>query len=322
MAAPLGGRGAPHRPVLLRETTEFLAPERGGLFVDCTVGLGGHSEAILEASTATRIIGIDRDAEALSAATERLAHFGERFRAVQADFRELKRVLQDLDEHEPAGVLADLGVSSLQFDSPTRGFSFRFDAPLDMRMNPHSDEESAADILLRLPEEEIAAIIFQYGEERNSRRIARWIVESREQGKPITTTKELADLVARAAGKRKNWQIHPATRTFQALRIAVNNELEGLGGFVDTAIDLLQPDGRFVVISFHSLEDRIMKQGLRRLSGYCQCDSRSRSDLCTCGARRAVEILTKRPVTPDAIEIAANPRSRSAKLRACRKLIS
>ena len=185
-------------------------------------------------------------------------------------------------------------------------------------MNPESDEESAADLLLRLPEEEIAAIIFRYGEERNSRRIARWIVESREQGKPITTTKELADLVARAAGKRRNWHIHPATRTFQALRIAVNRELEDLGRFVPAAIDLLQPDGRFVVISFHSLEDRIMKQELRRLSGYCQC----RTDICTCGARRAVEILTKRPAVPDAIEIEANPRSRSAKLRACRKLIS
>jgi 16S rRNA (cytosine1402-N4)-methyltransferase len=322
MAAPLGGKGAPHRPVLLRETIHYLAPERGGLFVDCTVGLGGHTEAILEAATTTRVIGLDRDASALEVAKQRLAHFGERFRAVHADFREIDRVLLDLNEGAPAGILADLGVSSLQFDSPTRGFSFRFDAPLDMRMNPAGDEESATDLLQRLPEEEIAAIIFQYGEERNSRRIAKWIVETREQGKPITTTKELADLVARAAGKRKNWQVHPATRTFQALRIAVNRELEGLDRFVKTAIDLLQPDGRYVVISFHSLEDRIMKQELRRLSGYCQCDSRSRADFCTCGAQRAVEILTKRPVTPDAIEIDANPRSRSAKLRACRKLIS
>ena len=299
---------------------QFLAPERGGLFVDCTVGLGGHSEGILEASPDSRVVGIDRDPAALSSARERLAHFGERFRAVHADFRELEPVLKDLDEAQPAGILADLGVSSLQFDSPTRGFSFRFDAPLDMRMNPAPDEESAADLLLRLSEEEIAAIIFNYGEERNSRRIAKWIVESREQGKPITTTKELADLVARAAGKRKNWHIHPATRTFQALRIAVNRELEDLGGFVANAVDLLQPDGRFVVISFHSLEDRIMKQELRRLSGYCQCESRGWSDVCTCGARRAIEILTKRPVVPDDVEIDANPRSRSAKLRACRKL--
>jgi 16S rRNA (cytosine1402-N4)-methyltransferase len=308
--------------VLLRETIQFLAPERGGLFVDCTLGLGGHSEAILEASPTIRVIGIDRDPEALSFASERLAQFGERFRGAHANFRELDQVLQEFEESKPVGILADLGVSSLQFDSPTRGFSFRFDAPLDMRMDPDSKEASAADLLLQLPEEEIAGIIFEYGEERNSRRIAKWIVEARDQGNPITTTKELADLVARAAGKRKNWQIHPATRTFQALRIAVNQELEGLAGFVASAIDLLQPDGRFVVISFHSLEDRIMKQELRRLSGYCQCDSRSRADVCTCGAQRVVEILTKRPVTPDEVEIDANPRSRSAKLRACRKLIS
>jgi 16S rRNA (cytosine1402-N4)-methyltransferase len=299
---------------------QFLAPERGGLFVDCTVGLGGHSEGILEASSETRVIGIDRDAAALNSARERLDGFGERFRAIQADFRALEQILKDFAEVQPAGILADLGVSSFQFDSQTRGFSFRFDAPLDMRMNPDGDEESAADLLRRLPEEEIAAIIFEYGEERNSRRIAKWIVESREQGTPITTTKELADLVARAAGKRKNWQIHPATRTFQALRIAVNRELEGLNQFVTTAVDLLQPDGRFVVISFHSLEDRIMKQELRRLSGYCQCETRGWSAVCTCGARRVVEILTKRPVVPGEIEIDENPRSRSAKLRACRKL--
>jgi 16S rRNA (cytosine1402-N4)-methyltransferase len=322
MAALLGGRGAPHRPVLLRETIQFLEPQRGGLFVDCTVGLGGHSEAILEASEQTRVIGIDRDSEALDLARQRLEAFGTRFQGVRADFRHIDRVLADFNERAPAGILADLGVSSLQFDSPTRGFSFRFDAPLDMRMDPTGDEPTAADLLEQLSEEEIAGIIFQYGEERNSRRIAKWIVERREQGTPIKTTKELADLVARAAGRKKNWQIHPATRTFQALRIAVNKELEGLGQFVETAIDLLQPDGRFVVISFHSLEDRIMKQELRRLSGHCQCefDRRSHANVCMCGARRAVEVLTKRPVVPDELETEANPRARSAKLRACRKL--
>ncbi len=322
MAAPLGGKGAPHRPVLLQETIQFLAPERGGLFIDCTVGLGGHCEAILESSSETRVLGFDRDAEALRSASERLARFGDRFRGIHEDFRAVDRVLNELDEHEPVGLLADLGVSSLQFDSPTRGFSFRFDAPLDMRMDPDGPGETAADLLHRLPEEEIAAIIFEYGEERNSRRIAKWIVESREQGKPIGTTKELADLVARAADQRKRWHIHPATKTFQALRIAVNKELEGLGRFVETAIDLLQPDGRFIVISFHSLEDRIMKQELRRLSGYCQCESRQALvGVCTCGARRVVEILTKRPVIADPLEIDENPRSRSAKLRACRKLV-
>ncbi|HWN09448.1 MAG TPA: 16S rRNA (cytosine(1402)-N(4))-methyltransferase RsmH [Pyrinomonadaceae bacterium] len=320
MAASLGGIDAPHRPVLLRETIEFLAPDRGGLFVDCTLGLGGHSEAILESSSETSVIGIDRDGEALRTASERLSRFGPRFRAVHADYKNLERVLTDMGESGPSGVLADLGVSSLQFDSPARGFSFRFEAPLDMRMDTEGGGATAADLLRELPEEELARIIFEYGEERNSRRIAKWIAEHREQGQPITTTTQLADLVARAAGKKKRWQIHPATRTFQALRIAVNQELEGLTEFVETAVDLLQPDGRFVVISFHSLEDRIMKQELRRLSGYCQC--RIRMDICTCGARRAVELLTKRPVTPDQDELDVNPRARSAKLRACRKLIS
>ncbi len=320
MAASLGGIGAPHRPVLLRETIELLAPASGGLFVDCTVGLGGHSEAILETSASTRVIGLDLDGAALGAASERLAKFGPRFRTVQADYKTIAQVLTEVDEGEPAGILVDLGVSSLQFDSPARGFSFRFDGPLDMRMNPESGDATAADLLLQLPEEELARIIFEYGEERNSRRIAKWIVEHREQGEPITTTRELAELVARAAGNKKRTQIHPATRTFQALRIAVNHELEGLAQFVETAVDLLQPGGRFACISFHSLEDRIMKQELRRLSGYCQCESRR--GVCICGARRVVELLTRRPVTPDEIEIDTNPRSRSAKLRACLKMAS
>jgi len=322
MAAPLGGMGAPHRPVLLRETIELLEPAREGLFVDCTVGLGGHAEAILEAASGSRVIGIDRDREALKLAGERLARFGPRFRPVHADYKDIARVLQDQQETAASGILADLGVSSLQFDSPTRGFSFRYDAPLDMRMDPDSGLETASDLLLRLPETEIAAIIYKFGEERNSRRIARWIVESREQGKPITTTKELADLVARAAASGKRWQIHPATKTFQALRIAVNQELEGLGRFIETAIDLLQPEGRLAVISFHSLEDRIVKQEFRRLSGYCECRSKTRAPVvvCTCGAREAVEILTKRPVAPGDEEVEENPRARSAKLRACRKI--
>jgi 16S rRNA (cytosine1402-N4)-methyltransferase len=320
MAAPFGGMGAPHRPVLLRETIDFLAAERGGLFVDCTVGSGGHSEAILESSNETRVIGIDRDTEALGYAAQRLAHFGSRFHPVHADFREIARVLGEADSQDVTGVLVDFGVSSLQFDSPTRGFSFRFDAPLDMRMDPGSDQETAAELLLRLPEQGIAGILFEYGEERNSRRIAKWIVEKREQGQPIKTTKELADLVARAAGHRKARPIHPATRTFQALRIAVNHELEGLDHFVEAAIDLLQPAGRFVAISFHSLEDRIIKQELRRLSGYCQCTPLA--PVCSCRARRVVEILTRRPVTSDVTEIDENPRARSAKLRACRKLVS
>ncbi len=319
MAALLGGIGAPHRPVLPAETNKFLEPERGGLFIDCTVGMGGHSERILEVSNETRVIGIDLDEEALALSRERLARFESRFVAVQADFRELVQVLGRLDETGPSGILADLGVSSLQFDTPERGFSFRFDAPLDMRMNRRSGGETAADLLARLSENEIARIIFEFGEERHSRRIARQIVKSREQGKPITTTKELAALVERSSRTRQRGQIHPATRTFQALRIAVNNELQGLAQFLETAIDLLQPEGRFVVISFHSLEDRIVKHELRRLSGHCQCPARV--PVCSCGARQTVEILTRRPVTPRATEIEENPRARSARLRACRKLV-
>ncbi len=320
MAAPLGGKGAPHRPVLLEETIHFLAPEQGGLFVDCTVGLGGHAEAILESSSDTRVIGIDLDLEALNYAIERLARFGRRFRPTHANFREIASILDEAAKREVRGVLIDLGVSSLQFDSPTRGFSFRFDAPLDMRMDAQTESQTAADLLLELPEAEIARILFEYGEERRSRRIAKWIVESREQGRPIRTTRALAELVERAAGSRRRQVIHPATRAFQALRIAVNRELEGLDRFVATAIDILQPDGRFVAISFHSLEDRIIKQELRRLSGYCQCPPRA--PVCSCGARRAVEILTRRPVTPKQSEVDQNPRARSAKLRACRKLTS
>ncbi|HEV7905497.1 MAG TPA: 16S rRNA (cytosine(1402)-N(4))-methyltransferase RsmH [Pyrinomonadaceae bacterium] len=319
MFASGGGPDAPHRPVLLAESVLYLAPERGGLFVDATLGMGGHSEALLEASPGVRVLGIDRDPEALRFARARLARFGERFRAVHANFKESAGVLKEAGEERLSGVLADLGVSSLQFDSVERGFSFRQDAPLDMRMNAESDEEeTAAELLARLPEAEIARIIFEYGEERKSRRIARWIVERREAGRAIGTTTELAELVARAVGYKRTDRVHPATRTFQALRIAVNQELEGLEEFLEASIDLLQPSGRLVVISFHSLEDRIVKRALRRLSGQCECDPRL--PVCACGARRAVEILTRRPVTPTETELEENPRARSAKLRACRKL--
>ena len=317
MAASLGGMDAPHRPVLLEETLTYLAPERGGLFVDCTVGLGGHSEAILKSSQNTRVLGMDLDPAALAYTRERLAPFGERFQAFQANFRAINAVLQEANERDPNGILVDLGVSSLQFDSPERGFSFRFDAPLDMRMDPTSGD-TAADLLQQLPESEIARIIFEFGEERHSRRIARRIVECREQGKPITTTTEFTDLVRHATGGHKRNQIHPATRTFQALRIAVNHELEGLGEFVESAVDLLIPEGRFVGISFHSLEDRILKRELKKLSGHCECPPRL--PVCACGTREVVEVLTRRPVAPGSREIDENPRARSAKLRACRKL--
>ena len=319
MAVPLGGRGsAPHRPVLLRETIELLAAERGGLFVDCTVGLGGHSEAILQAFPDATVLGIDRDGEALELARERLAQYGSRFRAVHADFRELTRVLATAKVRQARGILADLGVSSWQLDSPSRGFSFRHDAPLDMRMDAAGGEETAAELLGRLSEVDIARIIFEYGEERRSRRIARFIVERRERGEPVRTTRDLAQLVERAVGPGKKRRIHPATRTFQALRIAVNQELENLDRFVADAVDLLEPEGRLAVISFHSLEDRIIKRTLLKLSGRCQCPPRVPQ--CTCGARRMIEILTRRPIIPGEEEVSGNPRARSAKLRAGRKL--
>jgi 16S rRNA (cytosine1402-N4)-methyltransferase len=306
--------------VLLRETIELLAAERGGLFVDCTVGLGGHSEAILETSRDAQVLGIDRDGEALELARMRLARFGSRFRIVHADFRDITRVLAIAEVEQARGILADLGVSSLQLDSPMRGFSFRQDAPLDMRMDASTGVETAAELLGRLSEVEIAQIIFEYGEERRSRRIARWIVEKREQGAPIETTRDLASLVERAVGFSKQRRIHPATRTFQALRIAVNSELENLDRFVTDAVDHLEPEGRLAVISFHSLEDRIIKRTLGKLSGHCQCPPRLPK--CMCGAQKTVEILTRRPIVADEEEIAANPRARSAKLRACQKLLS
>jgi len=318
MAKPLGGRGAlAHRPVLLRETIELLAAERGGLFVDCTVGLGGHSEAILQTSSDAQVLGIDRDEEALELARQRLAPYGSRFRAVHADFRELTRVLATAKVSHVHGILADLGVSSLQLDSPSRGFSFQHQAPLDMRMDM-SRGETAAELLGRLSEVEIARLIFEYGEERRSRRIARTIVQRRERGEPVKTTTDLANLVARAIGAGKKRRIHPATRTFQALRIAVNAELENLDRFISEAVDLLEPDGRLAVISFHSLEDRIVKRTLLKLSGRCQCPPRLPK--CICGVTKLVEILTRRPIVPTEAETEANPRARSAKLRGARKI--
>jgi 16S rRNA (cytosine1402-N4)-methyltransferase len=318
MAEPLGGRGAlAHRPVLLRETIELLAAERGGLFVDCTVGLGGHSEAILQASSDAQVLGIDRDEEALELARQRLALYGSRFRAVHADFRELTRVLATAKVRQVHGVLADLGVSSLQLDSTGRGFSFRHEAPLDMRMDM-SKGETAAELLGRLSEVEIANLIFEYGEEKGSRRIARAIIQRRDRGEPVATTTDLANLVERAVGKGNKRRIHPATRTFQALRIAVNAELENLDRFLFDAVDHLEQAGRLAVISFHSLEDRIVKRTLLKLSGKCQCPPRLPK--CICGATRQIEILTRRAIIPGATEIDENPRSRSAKLRGAIKI--
>lgn len=307
-----------HVSVLPAESLKFLAAERGGIFVDATLGLGGHTEAILRASDETKVIGIDRDLEAIAYAKKRLEKHGERFQVFHANFSEIENVLAQAEVEKVDGILADLGVSSLQFDSETRGFSFRYDAPLDMRMNANSDDETAAELLERLSEFEIARIIYEYGEERFSRRIARRIVEKREKGESPQTTRELAELVASVVRASKKDKIHPATRTFQALRIAVNGELEILEDFLRAAIERLNKDGRLIVISFHSLEDRIVKQTFQKLAGKCACPPNFPK--CVCGAEKQVEILTRKPVVPTEEEIETNPRARSAKLRACLKL--
>ncbi len=307
-----------HTSVLPGETLAVLKPAAGGLFIDATLGIGGHTEAILETAETTRVIGIDQDKNALRLANERLEKFGERFNSFHANFSKIKSVLAKTEFENADGILADLGVSSLQFDDAERGFSFRFDAPLDMRMNADSDEETAAELLKRLSEEEIANVIYQFGEERFSRRIARRIVEKRKAGTPVETTRELADLIERAIGRGKKDKIHPATKTFQALRIAVNNELEILDDFIRDAVDILKTGGRLAIITFHSLEDRIVKQTFQKLAGKCFCPPRLPK--CVCGAEKKIEILTKKPIVPGEIEIEQNPRSRSAKLRACLKI--
>jgi 16S rRNA (cytosine1402-N4)-methyltransferase len=307
-----------HQTVLLAETVELLDSERGGTFVDATLGLGGHTEFLLEKSSAVRVIGIDQDLQALEFAKQRLERFGDRFEAVHSNFAGIGDALARLGVESVAGIMADLGVSSLQLDSEERGFSFRFDAPLDMRMNPESGDETAAELLEALSEFDIAKIIYEFGEERLSRRIARRIVEKREQGNPIATTKELADLVSRCVPRGKKDKIHPATRTFQALRIAVNRELEVLESFIKTAVEILEPEGRLAIISFHSLEDRIVKQAMQKLAGKCQCPVNFPA--CFCGAEKIIEIITRKPVVPEDSETNENPRARSAKLRACKKL--
>jgi len=290
-----------HVPVMPAEVVELLQPSGGGLFVDCTVGLGGHSRALLEAG-ATRIIGLDRDLDALARARETLAPWGDRVELVHADYRAIDDVLDRRQIDRVDGALADLGVSSLQFDEPGRGFSFQRDEPLDMRMD-RSRGDTAADLVARSSERDLADAIFQYGEERRSRRIARAIVTAREEA-PIDTTGRLAAIVRRAQPRHGYSRIDPATRTFQALRIWVNQELDGLDRFVEAAARRLRTGARLVMIAFHSLEDRIVKHTLRALQ--------QRDGL--------VQVLTKKPVGPGDEEIARNPRARSAKLRAAERM--
>jgi 16S rRNA (cytosine1402-N4)-methyltransferase len=286
-----------HVPVLVDEVGALLQPERGGVFVDSTVGLGGHSRMLLDAG-ATRLIGIDRDTDAIAIARETLAPFGDRVTLVHADYREIDAVLDAHGVTEVSGLLADLGVSSMQLDADGRGFRFRRDEPLDMRMDRTSGE-TAADLIDRIDEKELADLIYEFGEERRSRQVARAIVAARRQA-PIETTGRLAEIVRRAVAARGWQRIDPATRTFQALRIGVNRELDGLDSFIGSAARRLQPDGRIAVIAFHSLEDRVVKHTLRDLSK---------------GDQPVVKLLTKHPIVAADAEAASNPRARSAKLR-------
>jgi 16S rRNA (cytosine1402-N4)-methyltransferase len=282
-----------HEPVLLEPALELLAVRPGGFYVDGTVGLAGHAAELLRRSAPDgRLLGVDRDAETLPQAHERLVEFGPRARLVHADWRELPGLLGD---ERPQGVLLDLGVSSVQLDTPARGFSFRTDGPLDMRMD-RSGGATAADVVNRLPEKELADVIYRYGEEHASRRIARAIAQARQKAH-LRTTGELAQVVRGAAGRPRKPGLDAATLTFQALRIFVNHELEGLAGALQAIAERLAPGGRLAVIAFHSLEDREVKNTFRGL------------------AREGFALLTKKPVRPSEEEVARNPRARSARLR-------
>ena len=299
-----------HVPVLVEEVRSLLQPERGGIFVDCTVGLAGHSRMLLE-SGATRLIGIDRDTDALAIARAALSSFGDRVTLVHADYREIGEVLTAQSISEVSGILADFGVSSMQPDAEGRGFSFRRDEPLDMRMD-RTRGATAAEMLDEVDEQELADVIYQFGEERRSRQVAHAIVMARQPGR-IATTGRLAEIVRRGVAARGWQRIDPATRTFQALRIWVNRELDGLDSFIGSAASRLQIEGRMALIAFHSLEDRVVKHTLRALSRPPSFEERASA----APAREvSVKVLTKHPVIASDAEAAANPRARSAKLRA------
>jgi 16S rRNA (cytosine1402-N4)-methyltransferase len=297
---------ASHVPVLVDEVVRLLQPGQGGLFVDCTVGLGGHARAMLDAG-ASRLLGIDRDPAALAAAAETLAPWREQVTLVHADYRRLDAILAERGIDRVDGAVADLGVSSLQLDADGRGFSFRRDEPLDMRMDT-TGGPTAADLLAAIDERELADVIYQFGEERHSRRIARALVAARG-ARPLETTGQVADIIRRASpsGRKGFRRIDPATRTFQALRIWVNRELEGLDAFLGAAVRRLTPGRRLAVVTFHSLEDRIVKHTFRAMAG-------SSAD------GPIVHVLTRRPLTPGDEELARNPRARSAKLRAVERV--
>ena len=303
-----------HIPVLLDEALQILAPHSGGRYIDATLGGGGHAQAILEASAPEgRLLGLDADPRAIERVQRRLARFGQRATLVQANFRHIAAIAREHGFDQVDGILFDLGVSSYHLDEADQGFSFGKEGPLDMRLNPDVGP-SAADIVNTLDADDLADILYRYGEERRSRRIARAIVANR----PITTTTQLAETVVKAIGRKPGVRLHPATRTFQALRIYVNDELGALEAALPQAVSLLKSGGVLAVITFHSLEDRIVKHYFRQESRDCICPPHT--PICTCGHKAQVEIIHRKGLTPSPDEIARNPRSRSARLRAIRKL--
>ena len=310
---------AHHTPVLLSESLHWLAPAPGGRYLDGTLGLGGHPRAILEAAPQVQVLCIDRDQEALEEARTRLENFGESAHFARTSYSTFPDVLAEVGWERVDGALLDLGVSSLHLDDPARGFSFLTDGPLDMRMDSGQGTPPARQIVNQASVEVLKRIIRDYGEEPMAGRIARKIVTTREN-RPITTTLELAGIVESAypPKRRATSRTHPATKTFQALRIAVNQELDELKSFLATIPDFLSPGGRVVVISFHSLEDRLVKHSFRNEARGCQCPPRM--PVCTCGLKPRLRVLTKKPVLPTREEIESNPRSRSAKLRAAERL--
>ena len=313
-----------HIPVLCDKVLDFLKPKPDGVYIDGTVGLGGHSAAILETSAPNgRVIGIDLDVEALTVAKSRLHAFGERYSPINGNFAEMDVLLEKHSVPAVDGILFDLGVSSLQLDTPHRGFSFNHTGPLDMRMNPQqasNNEQEAASTAMQVvndsPIDVLVDIFRHYGEERFAKRIAHRIIQARQET-PITTTTQFAEIVKQATPESRS-KIHPATRVFQALRIHINAELENLEMGLDTAIPLLKPGGCLCVITFHSLEDRIVKHHFQTCARACICPPKT--PVCICDHTASLEILTKRPISPDAVEVQHNPRARSAKLRVARKL--
>ncbi len=301
-----------HIPVLLDEVIDALQVQPGGRYIDCTVGEGGHAAAILEKSSPGGVLlGIDADPQAIAVAKERLSRYGRAALLINDNFRNLAEICSRSDFHPVHGILFDLGLSSFHLTNTSRGFSFQFDAPLDMRFNP-AQELTAATIVNTFPEQNLATIIETYGEEHKSRQIAKFIVASR----PLNTTLELAAVVQRAIGIRR--RIHPATRTFQALRIVVNRELEQLKAALEQSVNILGFSGRLVIISYHSLEDRLVKEYLRRESQDCICPPRT--PVCVCGHKASLKLIAKKVIVPSPSEIAANPRSRSAKMRVAERI--